>query len=196
MASKSPDRRELFKQARIPIEVLKPDVDEEQLKSKISDPVELVKEIAKAKAIFAKNKLHENNKKGIIIAADTVVELDGQIIGKAVDEQDAFSILKKIIGQTHNLLTGIAITDSDDSEIFIDYENTAVKFLNLSDDEIASYIKSGEWRGRAGAYAITEKASLFIEQIQGSFSNVVGLPLHKIFLILKNFFKFNMLEEI
>lgn len=186
----------LFNQARIPFEILKPNIDEELLKNKISDPVELVKELARAKVLFAKNLLQKNKKEGIIIAADTIVELKGQIIGKAVDEQDAFKILKKLIGNTHNLLTGIAITDTDDSKIIVDYETTIVKFIQLSEYEIKSYISSGEWRGRAGAYAITEKAGLFIEFIQGSFSNIVGLPLHKIFLILKNYFQFNILEEI
>ena len=85
----------LFNHARIPIEILKPKVDEEQLKNKISDPVELVKELARAKVLFAMNVLRENKKKGIVISADTIVELKGQIIGKAVDEQDAFTILNR-----------------------------------------------------------------------------------------------------
>ena len=186
----------LFNQAKIPIEVLKSNFDEEQLKNKVTDPVELVKELARAKVLFAKDLLHKQKNEGIIIAADTVVELKGQIIGKAVDEQDAFKILKKLIGHTHNLLTGVAITATDESKLIVDYETTTVKFINLSDHEITRYIRSGEWKGRAGAYAITEKAGVFIEYIQGSFSNVVGLPLHKIFLILKNNFQFNILEEI
>lgn len=195
LASKSLDRRELFKQARIPIEVLKTDVDEEQLKKEIKDPIQLVMELARIKGLNAKEVMQRSKKEGIIIAADTVVELNDEIIGKALDEQDAFRILKKLIGKTHNLLTGIAITNSYDSKVITDYESTTVKFLKLSNDEIKSYIKSGDWKGRAGAYAITEKASLFIEYIQGSPSNVIGLPMHKIFLILKNSFNFNILER-
>ena len=194
LASKSLDRRELFKQARIPIEVLKTDVDEEQLKKEIKDPIQLVMELARIKGWNAKEVMQRSKKEGIIIAADTIVELNDEIIGKALDEQDAFRILKKLIGKTHNLLTGIAITNSYDSKVITDYESTTVKFLKLSNDEIKSYIKSGDWKGRAGAYAITEKASLFIEYIQGSPSNVIGLPMHKIFLILKNSFNFNILE--
>ena len=195
LASKSLDRRELFKQARIPIEFLKTDVDEEQLKKEIKDPIQLVMELARIKGLNAKEVMQRSKKEGIIIAADTVVELNDEIIGKALDEQDAFRILKKLIGKTHNLLTGIAITNSYDSKVITDYESTTVKFLKLSNDEIKSYIKSGDWKGRAGAYAITEKASLFIEYIQGSPSNVIGLPMHKIFLILKNSFNFNILER-
>jgi len=195
LASKSLDRRELFKQARIPIEVLKTDVDEERLKKEIKDPIQLVMELARTKGLNAKEVMQRSKKEGIIIAADTIVELNDEIIGKALDEQDAFRILKKLIGKTHNLLTGIAITDSYDSKVITDYESTTVKFLKLSNNEIKSYIKSGDWKGRAGAYAITEKASLFIEYIQGSPSNVIGLPMHKIFLILKNSFNFNILER-
>jgi len=193
LASKSPDRRELFKQARIPIEVLKTEVDEEQFKKEIKDPIELVMELARTKGLNAKEVMQRSKKEGIIIAADTVVELNGEIIGKAQDEQDAFRILKKLIGKTHNLLTGIAITNSYESKVITDYESTTVKFLKLSDDEIWNYIRSGDWKGRAGAYAITEKASVFIEYIKGSPSNVIGLPMHKIFLILKNDFDFNIL---
>ena len=193
LASKSPDRRKLFKQVRIPIEVLKTDVDEEQFKKEIKNPIQLVMELARTKGLNAKEVMQRSKKEGIIIAADTVVELNGEIIGKAQDEQDAFRILKKLIGKTHNLLTGIAITNSYESKVITDYESTTVKFLKLSDDEIWNYIRSGDWKGRAGAYAITEKASVFIEYIKGSPSNVIGLPMHKIFLILKNDFDFNIL---
>ena len=95
LASKSLDRRELFKQARIPIEVLKTDVDEEQLKKEIKDPIQLVMELARIKGLNAKEVMQRSKKEGIIIAADTIVELNDEIIGKALDEQDAFRILKK-----------------------------------------------------------------------------------------------------
>ena len=150
-------------------------------------------ELARTKGLNAKEVMQRSKKEGIIIAADTVVELNGEIIGKAQDEQDAFRILKKLIGKTHNLLTGIAITNTHESKVITDYDSTTIKFLKLSDDEIWNYIRSGDWKGRAGAYAITEKASVFIEYIKGSPSNVIGLPMHKIFLILKNDFDFNIL---
>jgi len=194
LASKSPDRRKLFAQSRIEIEVFKSDFDEEQLKNVINNPIQLVMELAKAKALYAKEVMQKNNKKGIIIAADTIVEFNGDIIGKATDEQDAFKILKKLIGNTHNLLTGIAITKLFESKIVTDYETTTVKFLKLSENEIKNYISSGDWKGRAGAYAITEKASLFIEYIQGSPSNVIGIPMHKVFQILKESFNSNLIE--
>lgn len=158
------------------------------------DPIKLVKELAKAKALYIKTILSDKQRDAFIIAADTIIEFKGEVIGKARDEQMAIHILEKLRGNVHNLLTGIAITRSIDPKIIIDYESTVVKFLELSDKEIRAYIRSGDWKGRAGAYAITEKASLFIEYIQGSFSNVIGLPMHKIFLILKNEFNLNLLS--
>jgi len=194
LASKSVDRSKLFKYAKIPIDIFSPDIDEEDFKKKIRDPIKLVKELAKAKALYTKNILSENKKDAVIVAADTIIELNGEVIGKAKNERVALQILKRLTGNVHNLLTGIAITRSIDPKIVVDYESTTVKFLKLSDKEISCYLKSGDWKGRAGAYAITEKASLFIEYIQGSFSNVIGLPMHKIYLILKNHFNLNLLE--
>ena len=194
LASKSVDRSKLFKYAKIPIDIFSPDIDEEDFKKKIRDPIKLVKELAKAKALYTKTILSENKRDAFIIAADTIIEFNGEVIGKAKSERKALQILKKLTGNVHNLLTGIAITRSIDPKIVVDYESTVVKFLKLSDKEIRCYLKSGDWKGRAGAYAITEKASLFIEYIQGSFSNVIGLPMHKIYLILKNHFNLNLLE--
>jgi septum formation protein len=194
LASKSVDRSKLFTYAKIPIEIIGPEIDEEVFKKKIRDPIILVKELAKAKVIYTKNILSESKKDAFIIAADTIIEYNGEVIGKAKDEQMAFHILKRLTGNVHNLLTGIAITRSMDPKIVIDYESTVVKFLELSEKELNGYLKSGDWKGRAGAYAITEKASLFIEYIQGSFSNVIGLPMHKVYQILKNDFNLNLLE--
>ncbi|MFX1322051.1 MAG: Maf family protein [Promethearchaeota archaeon] len=194
LASKSIDRSKLFKDAKIPIEILGSDIVEENFKKKIGEPIKLVKELAKAKALYTKNLLSESKRDAFIVAADTIIEFNGEVIGKANDEQKALQILKRLTGNVHNLLTGIAITRSIDPKIVVDYESTVVKFLELSDKEIRCYLKSGDWKGRAGAYAITEKASLFIEYIQGSFSNVIGLPMHKIYLILKNHFNLNLLE--
>ena len=183
LASKSADRNRLLKNIKLPFEVCITNVDENKYKTRFSNPIELVKQLAKAKALKAKESLSKEGKKVIIIAADTVVELNGEIIGKAKNEENAFHILKKLAGKVHNLLTGFAITETKNSKLIVEYDSTSVKFINLLDEEIWSYIKSGEWKGRAGAYSIREKASLFIEAIKGSSSNVIGLPMHKIFLI-------------
>lgn len=193
LASKSVDRKEILKRMKLPFKVLITNVDEESYKAKITDPIELVKQIAKAKALSAKDILTKKNKKSVIIAADTIIEFNGEIIGKAKNEKHAFQILKKLSGNTHNLITGFAITELNNSKLIVDYDITAVRFLNLSDDDIGGYIKSDEWRGRAGAYSIRERASLFIDSIKGSVSNVIGLPMHKIYKILKNEFNLNLL---
>jgi len=92
------------------------------------------------------------------------------------------------MGKAHHLITGIAISDTDDPKIILDHDITSVEFLTLSDAEIDNYVKTNEWKGRAGAYSINDKASLFISKINGSSSNVIGLPMHKIYEILKTDF--------
>lgn len=195
LASKSRDRRKLFDLAKVNFEVIETNVDEEQFKKEINDPIQLVKKLAEEKALSAKLILNSNNIDidAIIIAADTIVECNNETIGKAKDEKHAFEILKKLSNNTHNLITGFAITDTNKPKIIVDYDITAVKFLNISDDDIRDYIKSEEWKGRAGAYSIRERASLFIESVNGSISNVIGLPMQKIYVILKNEFSLNLL---
>ena len=188
LASKSVDRTELLNRSGIPFEVLVSDIDEDKFKKRISDPILLVKELAKAKLLYVKDELLKKNSHALIIAADTVVELNGIIIGKAENPEEACKIIKNLMGKAHNLITGIAISDTDDPKIIIDHDITTVEFLTLSDAEIENYVKSNEWKGRAGAYSINDKASLFISKINGSSSNVIGLPMHKIYEILKTDF--------
>ena len=188
LASKSIDRSELLNRIGIPFEVLVSDIDEEKFKKRISDPILLVKELAKAKLLYVKEKLLMKNSQALIIAADTVVELNGVIIGKAKNPEEAFKIIKNLVGKNHNLITGIAITKTDDPKIVVDYDTTSVEFITLSDAEIENYVKTNEWKGRAGAYSINDKASLFISKISGSSSNVTGLPMHKIYEIIKTDF--------
>ena len=193
LASKSLDRRKLFNLAKMDFEVLETNIDEEKFKSKINDPIQLVCQLAEKKLSLAKKILEQKNKDAVIIAADTVVECNNEIIGKAKNENHAFKILKKLSNSTHNLVTGFAITETNNPKLIVDYDITSVKFLDLSEDDIREYIKSEEWKGRAGAYSIRERASLFIESVNGSISNVIGLPMQKIYVILKNEFSLNLL---
>ena len=194
LASKSIDRSEIFKRAGIPFELFVTNINEEKFKTKFSNPVELVKELAKAKILFAKNELIKKKINAIIIGADTIVLLEGEIIGKAYNEEEAFKILKKLVGKSHKLITGIAITEIQNSKIIVDSDTTIIEFIELSDEEIWQYIKSNEWKGRAGAYSIRDKASLFIRKINGSSSNVIGLPMHKLYEILKTEFGLNLVQ--
>ena len=192
LASKSIDRSEIFKRAGIPFEIFVTNINEDKFKTKFSNAVELVKELAKAKMLFTQNELEKKNMDAIIIAADTIVVLRGEIIGKAYNEEEAFKILKKLVGKSHKLITGIAITEIQNPKTIIESDTTIVEFLQLSDEEIWQYIKSNEWKGRAGAYSIRDKASLFIRKINGSSSNVIGLPMHKIYEILRTEFGLNL----
>lgn len=194
LASKSSDRTELFNRLNIPFKVLITHINESEYKERISDPVELAKELAKVKVLKAKEMLGNNEKGTIVIAADTLVELNGEIIGKAKNETEAFKMLKTLANSSHNLITGIAITEIGDIKVLIDYDITVVTILELSDDDIREYIRIGEWKGRAGAYSSRDRASLFIKEIQGSPSNVIGLPMQKVFTILKTEFNLNLFE--
>lgn len=194
LASKSIDRSEILKRAKVPFETFITNINEDIYKVKISDAHNLVKELAKAKALLAKKNFLDDTLDAIIIAADTVVVLDGEIIGKAKNEEEAFNILKKLNGRTHELITGIAITETNNPKIIVDTVTTNVQFINLSDEELKLYIKNGEWKGRAGAYSIKDKASLFTKKINGSVSNVIGLPMNKLFEILRKEFSFNLFQ--
>ena len=195
LASKSVDRYKILNRLNISFETLDTNINESNYKDQYSDPFDLVKELAKAKALKAKELLRSEEIGTIIIAADTIVEFNGKIIGKAKNEIEAFQILKSLANRSHNLITGIAITSVDDTKIVVDYDITVVTFLDLSDDDIRNYLKGDEWKGRAGAYSIMDRASLFIKEIRGSPSNVMGLPMQMIFEILKTEFNLNLFEN-
>jgi septum formation protein len=194
LASKSIDRSKILNRLNISFETLDTNINESNYKDQYSDPIDLVKELAKAKALKAKELLRSEEIETIIIAADTIVEFNGKIIGKAQNEIEAFQILKSLANHSHNLITGIAITSVYDSKLVIDYDITVVTFLDLSDNDIRNYLKNDEWKGRAGAYSIIDRASLFIKEIRGSPSNVLGLPMQMIFEILKSEFNLNLFE--
>ena len=195
LASKSLDRSKILERLNIPFEILSTDVNENEYKDQYSDPINLVKELAKAKALKAKELLKSGEIGTIIIAADTIVEFNGKIIGKPQDEKQAFQMLKSLANRSHNLMTGVALTEVGDSKIIVDHDITVVTFLDLSDKDIRNYIKIEEWKGRAGAYSIRDRASLFIKEIRGSPSNVIGLPMQKIHKILKTEFNLNLFEN-
>jgi len=194
LASKSVDRKEILDRSKINFEILLINIDEDKYKAEISDPIDLIRKLSRVKALYAKEILEKEKREAIIIAADTIVVLGNQIIGKCKNEEEAFEILKKLSGMTHKLMTAITITETSSLKSITDHDITMVKFLDLSDKEILGYIKTGEWIGRAGAYSLRDKASLFIDSIQGSSSNVIGLPMQKLFLILRNEFGYNLLN--
>jgi septum formation protein len=195
LASGSVDRRELFERLAVPFEILITNINEDEYKNKYKDPIELVINLAEIKATKAKFLLgtKRDYTGAIIIAADTIVELEGKIIGKAKSKDEAYDLLKDLNNKTHNLITGIAITQINNAKIIRDFDQTEVTFMEFSNNEIQDYIDSGEWKGRAGAYSINDRASMLIKEIKGSPSNIIGLPMQKIFQILKNEFNVNLL---
>lgn len=170
LASKSPRRRELLSLITTDFEIKSADVDE-TLPEGIS-PQEAVLHLSKIKAGPF------NNGIDTIIGADTVVAVDGKILGKPADRVQAAEMLKSLSGKYHSVFTGVTVIKPEQSVTFS--VETKVKFFDLSDEEIYSYIATGECDDKAGAYGIQGKGSLLVEKIDGDYFNVVGLPISKL----------------
>ena len=192
LASKSRDRKKLFEKAQIPVKIFPSNFNEDSIVEE--DPYEKVMKIAEGKAKkvlklwnkkYRKSSPHSNP---VIIAADTMVLLDGELIGKATNKEEAFRTLKRLSGKGHQLITGVCIIEAKSKKKESFYDKSIVYFHNLSDGEIKDYLsKTDEYRGRAGAYSLGERASLFIERIEGSPTNVLGLPMAKLRKSIKDF---------
>lgn len=146
------------------------------------------------KKCAASAKYFEGEKK-IVIAADTVVVFENEILIKPKDAEDAFAMLRKLSGRTHSVMTGVSIMRTTDAKCETFYEETTVKFKDLTDEEIREYIKTGEPLDKAGSYGIQGIGSLFIEKIDGDYFNVVGLPVCKLNEKLKKEFDINIILE-
>lgn len=166
LASKSPRRRELLSLITEDFSVKTADVDE-TLPEGIS-PARAVEYLSKIKALAAANGVDT------IIGADTVVAVDGKILGKPADRAQAREMLRSLSGKYHSVFTGVTVIKPD-SEITFSVE-TRVKFFELTDTEIDEYVSTGECDDKAGAYGIQGKGSLLVERIEGDYFNVVGLP--------------------
>ena len=146
-------------------------------------PEEVVLKNAQAKAGYVASKLNE----GLVIGADTVVVLGDAMIGKALTDEEAAVMLADLQGRTHRVLTGLAVVDASSKREEVDVVETLVTFQSLADEEIARYVASGEPLGKAGAYAVQERGALFVEEIDGCFYNVVGLPLARLNSLIKRY---------
>ena len=178
LASASPRRKQILENAGYNVTVRVPDADE-SLPDGIS-PEKAVELLAKVKADAVKREKDE-----LIIAADTVVALDGKILGKPADDTEAFDMLSSLSGARHKVYTGVCIIYNEKEEVFSDC--TEVEFYPLSSDEIISYIKTGEPSDKAGAYGIQGRGCLFVKGIVGDYFNVMGLPVALINQKIKNF---------
>ncbi len=183
LASKSPRRHEILNLAGLDHEIKVSDADE-NLSFGIG-AAEAAKEISMRKAIAVKDELGENLSDTVILAADTVVEVDGEIYGKPRDKEDARKMLLQLSGSVHFVHTGFTVIDKD--KIFSETVTTEVTMRELSEDEIKGYIESGDPMDKAGAYGIQGMGGAFVSSLKGDYFNVVGLPLCRVCSVLKEY---------
>ena len=179
LASASPRRRELISLITTDFEIHTADVDETIEKGTSPEDAVMLLSLKKAKAV---SELFYGR---TVIGADTVVVCDGKILGKPENRENAKEMLRMLSGRTHQVLTGVTITDGEKTDTF--FVSSDVAFLNLTEDEISSYVQSGEPDDKAGAYAIQGKGSLFVEKINGDYFNIVGFPVSEVNRHLKSF---------
>ncbi|MBM7097997.1 septum formation inhibitor Maf [Bacillus sp. H-16] len=179
LASQSPRRKELLEQAGIPFHTISSQVEEKT--DPTLSPEELVVSLAmqKAEAVFKKNP--EN----VVLGSDTVVSIDGRVLGKPSDKKEARDMLRMLSGRTHEVFTGVAVLSGDKTRTVC--EKASVQFYDLSDEEIDGYIKSGEPFDKAGSYGIQGLGAVLVERISGDYFAIVGLPLAKTIRVLREF---------
>jgi len=190
LASASPRRRELLAQVGYRFQVHPAHIPEDPLPGE--DPIVYVTRLAREKAeaayralTAALSKPEENEQSPLaVLGADTTVTLDNTILGKPEDAADAARILRLLSGRTHRVITGVALVTAKGSEVAA--EVTAVRFLTLSEAEIAAYVATGEPMDKAGAYAIQGRAARWIPRIEGCYFNVMGLPLALVCSLLES----------
>ncbi|MBQ2934874.1 MAG: septum formation inhibitor Maf [Lachnospiraceae bacterium] len=190
LASASPRRKELLTQAGIPFTIRVSGAEEN---ASCDNPCDLVKELSgmKAENIFAQLTVEEA-KEALVIGADTVVALDGEIMGKPGSPKRAVEMLTALQGKTHQVYTGVTFVYQNQENGVVTahsfYEKTDVTFYPMTEQEIADYVATGEPMDKAGAYAIQGKCAAYIKGINGDYSNVVGLPIGRVYQELKHCF--------
>lgn len=186
LASSSPRRQELIKMLRLPYRIAVSDIDESMPHG--TPPDAYVERLSLRKAKAVSDRIRENGgEPGIVIGSDTVVVLDGDILGKPADERDAFAMLKKISGRTHQVYTGITCIGTESGKTVTRHEVTHVTMKRLTDDQIRRYIATGEPLDKAGAYAVQGIGATIVEKIEGDYFNVVGLSIRVLSEMLAEF---------
>jgi septum formation protein len=181
LASASPRRSELLTSAGFRFSVEVADVDESPLAGE--NPEAYVLRVARQKAHVVADRCRETG--GIVLAADTTVAVDGEILAKPEDDLDAIRMLELLSGRVHDVFTGLVVRRREQERHEV--VGTRVRLLPINMDEILWYVSSGEPMGKAGAYGIQGRAARFIDWIEGSWSNVVGLPVATVYKLLKDF---------
>lgn len=173
LASNSPRRREILSNF-IDFTVISKEIDE--IKDDCFSPWTTVMALAYEKGI----EVAKDNVDKVVLSADTLVELDGKLLGKPKNREDAKIMIRSLSGKVHNVYTGYAIFKLSKKIKYVSYEKSSVKFYDLSDDEIEKYLDTLEYKDKAGAYGIQGKGSLLVEKIEGDYFNIVGFPIGKI----------------
>lgn len=192
LASRSPRRRELLTQIGVRFELLMfrgipredPEIDEAVLPQE--SPEEYVVRVTLAKAQAGVRRIRERHLISYpVLAADTTVEIDGTVIGKPEHEADAVAILQRLSGRTHRVLTAVVLSDGGRAEHLLNVSD--VRFRPLEQQEIRRYVASGEPFDKAGAYGIQGRAAIFVAEIKGSYTGIMGLPLYETALLLRRY---------
>lgn len=186
LASASPRRKEILGNTNVKFDIIKSEINEVILEDEA--PTQAVMRLAFEKCMDIASK----NKNNLVIGADTIVVLDNAILGKPKDRDDAINMIKKLSGKVHQVITGISLINLDADKKIIDYVVSNVKFKDLSHEDIIDYINTNESLDKAGAYGIQGYGSLLVEEIQGDYFNIVGLPISKLSDLLKKHFSINL----
>ena len=189
LASASPRRKEILENTNIKFDIISSSIEELVLDGE--SPCQMVMRLAFEKGIDIASK----HKSDLVISADTIVVLDNNILGKPKDEEEARQMISNLSGRTHQVITGISLINLENNKKIIDYVVSNVKFKKLSKDDINDYIKTKESLDKAGAYGIQGYGAILVEEIQGDYFNIVGLPISKLSDLLKIHFNINLFTE-
>lgn len=206
LASRSPQRQAILEALGIDFKVVSPHYEEKDPPG--LTPAELVERHSRGKALSVIPALEPLDPGWPVLGVDTLVAAGGEVMGKAATEDEAAAFLERLSGQTHEVLSGVTLVTAGAPDaasqggppdlrkhgeaelpgavVQTAHAVTAVRFSRLSEPEIEAYIATGEWRGRAGAYAIQGRAAAFVESVRGDYTNVVGLPVSLLVQMLKN----------
>ena len=181
LASASPRRKELMQKWGYDFEVVPAQIDETSYSCENIEPAEYAKKLAEAKAVDVASKFPQN----LTIGADTIVDFNGYIIGKPDSPEEARQITVKLFSCPHKVITALAIVRLCDNARIIQSDTTIVYPRKMTPQQIDAHIRSGNWKGKAGAYGIQESGDEFVEKIEGSFTNVMGMPMELLGRVLK-----------
>ena len=186
LASASPRRKEILENTNVKFDTIKSEIDEVILEHE--PPKSVVMRLAFEKCMD----IASMHKEDLVIGADTIVVLDDVILGKPKDEDDAYRMIEMLSKRTHQVITGISLVNLASNKKVLDYVVSNVKFKDLSHEDIKDYINTKESLDKAGAYGIQGYGALLVEEIQGDYFNIVGLPISKLSDLLKKHFNINL----